>query len=107
MDQFDLFRPPCSRLLTDKFVESFPKLFLQNAQLADSIAAYYRKLDPEESESWDAKARHNRELVWSILPGDRFWITVDESSHPEVDCVVSFVVVRGGTVVFKERLGAF
>jgi hypothetical protein len=96
----------CSRLLPPEVAEGILRTSLLRARLADSIAETYRLDERNGFEDWQATAIQYRDLPWTTLPGDKFWITVDPRPHPEVKIgVASLVVVRNGKVVFRERLG--
>jgi hypothetical protein len=99
--------PPCSRLLPPEEAELFLRAHPLRAHLADSIAESCLPRDKEGYGHWRARAMRDRDLIWMTRPGDKFWITVDPSNHPEVKTVLSFVVVRDGDVIFRDRLGVF
>src|SRR5262245_58836934 len=96
--------PLCSRLLPHEL----GVLFLERARLADMSTEDCVPDEIEASEAYLAVARRNRDLVWSILPGDRIWLTIDPQAHPEVKVgVASIVVVRGGKIISKEHVDVF
>ena len=98
----------CSRLLSQEDAEAFSRCNLFRARLADSIAEAYRPHEADGFDHWQSKATQYRDLAWTTLPDDRFWLTVDPSTHPEVKIgVASLVIVRNGKVVFRERLEVF
>jgi len=101
--------PVCSRLLSCYEVAIYLREALARARLADQIAGINLKddnpLDREELEELRQEASRHRDFLWSVIPGDRAWLTADPPSHPEADYGVPHVVViRSGEVVFRYRL---
>jgi hypothetical protein len=79
----------------------------QFARMADERAKLFRGLwDAEWIEQEKSRAEHLRDLTWLVQLGGRLWITVEEPAHPEIlQAMTCLVLVRDGTVVWRERLG--
>jgi hypothetical protein len=102
--------PLCSRLLGPDEIVHYLRLASMRARLADFAAGALppdtSPLDREELEELRDEASRHRDFRWSVLPGDKVWLTADPPRHPEAEHgVPHLVIVRGGTVVFRYRLG--
>jgi len=80
------------------------------ARLADfeagALPSDITPLDREGLAELRDEASRHRDFRWSVLPGDKVWLTAGPPTHPEVEHGMPYlVVVRGATVVFRYRLG--
>jgi hypothetical protein len=101
--------PVCSRLLSSYEVAIYLRQASAGAHLADRIAGMNlhgdKPFDREEVEEWDHEASRHRDFLWSVVPGDRVWLTAETPSHPEAAySVPHLVVIRAGRLVFRYRL---
>jgi hypothetical protein len=102
--------PLCSRLLARDEIAQYLRLATMRAGFSDFAAnALCRENSPfdrgELGVLRDEAGRH-RDFVWSILPGDKVWLTAEPRRHPEVEHGMPYlVVVRNAAVVFRYRLG--
>ncbi len=102
--------PLCSRLLARDEIAQYLRLATMWAGFSDVAAKALRRennpLDRGELELLKDEAARHRDFVWSILPGDKVWLTAEPRRHPEVEHGMPYlVVVRNAAVVFRYRLG--
>jgi hypothetical protein len=94
----------CSHLVSPDELARYLELASKFARLSDLVANSV-PLDPDELELWRDESSRHRDFRWSVLPGDKVWLTAEPPRHPEVEYGMPYlVVVRGGRVVCRYRL---
>ncbi len=101
--------PACSRLLSSyeltAHLRNAKLLALSADKYADTLRSENGDDAQQERKNLQAEASRHRELLWSVRPGDRVWLTLGSPPHPECDFGASYlVVVRAGKVVLWYRV---